>query len=212
MDIEFFGANCFRIKTKGTVIVVDDNLKALGGKSPQSDKSVAFFTNPLLEGEQKHVSRLTINTPGEFEVGDVTVTGVQARGHMDEEGVESATVFQFMMMNQTVTILGHIHPDVSSEVIELVGGSDVLIIPVGGNGYTLDPTGAAGVIKKIEPGIVIPSHYDNKDLNFEVPQQSLEEFLKLMPASEGSPQDVFKLAKSESDSAAQTNVIVLKSN
>ena len=33
MEIEFYGANCFRISTKKTALVVDDNLVELGAKS-----------------------------------------------------------------------------------------------------------------------------------------------------------------------------------
>lgn len=209
MEIEFFGANCFRIKTKGATIIIDDNLEKLGGTSPQTDKTVAFYTSDEIKADQKSKSRLVIENPGEFEVGDVTVTGVQTRAHMDEEGVESATVYQFMMANQTVTLLGHVHPDISSEVLELVGGTDVLIVPVGGHGYTLDPAGAAGAVKKVEPDVVIPSHYDMKDLKYEVSASPLEEFTKIMPTSDEGPQDSYKVGKFDSESS-QTKVVVLK--
>jgi len=45
MEIEFFGANCFRIKTKKTVVVVDDNLSNIGGKTIISNKETALYTN-----------------------------------------------------------------------------------------------------------------------------------------------------------------------
>ncbi len=209
MEIEFLGANCFRIKTKSTTIIVDDNLASIGGKSPQNETTVALYTCKDVQGDTKSLSRLVIDTPGEFEVGDITVTGAQARSHMDEDSKESATVFQFMLGGQTVTVLGHIHPEISASVAELIGGTDVLVIPVGGNGYTLDPIGAAGVIKKVEPGVVIPSQYEIPGLNYEMPAQPVEEFLKIMPASEAEPQTSFKLAKSELDAATQTKVVVL---
>ena len=208
MEIEFLGANCFRIKSKSTTVIVDDNLEKIGGKSPQGEKTVAFYTSADVRGDAKTASRLVIDSPGEFEVGDLTVTGAQARAHMDEDGKESATVYQFMLANQTVTVLGHVHPDVSAEVLELIGGTDVLIVPVGGNGYTLDPTGAADVVKKVEPGVVIPSHYEIKGLNYEVPAQPLEEFAKIVPASDDGPQDSYKVSKSEGEST-QTKVIIL---
>jgi L-ascorbate metabolism protein UlaG (beta-lactamase superfamily) len=55
---------------------------------------------------------------------------------------------------------------------------DVLVLPVGGNGYTLDPIGALQVIKKIEPKIVIPTHYADDGLQYPVVQQTLEQALK----------------------------------
>jgi L-ascorbate metabolism protein UlaG (beta-lactamase superfamily) len=53
-----------------------------------------------------------------------------------------------------------------------------MCIPVGGNGYTLDPVGALKLVKKVEPKIVIPTHYESKKLHFAVPQQSLEQAIK----------------------------------
>ena len=54
---------------------------------------------------------------------------------------------------------------------------DILIIPVGGNGYTLDSTGAAGLVRMIDPKIVIPVHYADKSLKYEVPQDDLALFI-----------------------------------
>ena len=120
MEIEFFGGNCFRIKTKQTTIVVDDNLESLGKKSILGEKTAAFFTSPSIVRPAKNMSYLTIDTPGEFEVGDVTVKGAQTRAHIDEEGKETATVFQFMHDGQSVSVLGHVHPDMSVATLELL--------------------------------------------------------------------------------------------
>lgn len=208
MELEYYGANCFRLKTKNTTIVIDDNLTGLGKKSIQTDKTVAFFTSPVVRGgSASNASRLVIDSAGEFEVGDVTVAGVQARAHMDAEDALTATVFQFMYANQTVTVLGHIHPDLSDQVIELISGTDVLVTPVGGNGFTLDPVGATSIIKKVEPQIVVPSQYEINGFDYEVPAQPLEEFGKVSALSLDDVQDSLKVAKT--DEAAQTRVVVL---
>ena len=211
MEIEFFGANCFKIKTKNVVIVVDDNLNQLGAKSIVSDKSVLFYTNKgLVDAKSVSVSRLMIDSPGEYEVGDVTVTGMQVRAHMDSGDEMTSAVFQFRADSQTITVMGHVHPDISSEVTEFVSGTDVLIVPVGGNGYTLDPVGAAKVIKKTEPGVIIPSHYKIKGLDYEVPAQELSEFGDLATVTIGEPQDSYKLNGDIVDElSAPEKVIVL---
>ncbi len=209
MELEFFGGNCFRIKTKQTTIVIDDNLESLGKKSLLNEKTAAFFTSDVVHPPKKNQSYLTISTPGEFEVGDITVRGVQARGHMDEEGKASATVFQFMHSSQTISVLGHVYPDLSVEVLELVSGTDVLVVPVGGNGFTIDPVGAASIIKKTEPAVVVPSHYEAAGLQFEVPAQPLAEFAKVASVNLEEPLDSLKLAKAVDDGAAQTKVVVL---
>jgi L-ascorbate metabolism protein UlaG (beta-lactamase superfamily) len=211
MEIEFFGGNCFRIKTKDTVIVLDDNLEAAGKKTILNDKSAAFYTQTAL-----HVSsaapRLMIDYPGEFEVGDITVKGVQARAHTDEEGKLSATVFQFIAAGMSVSAVGHIHPDLSPEVQEMIGGTDVLIVPVGGNGFTLDPIGAASIIKKAEAGVVIPSQYEINGFSYEVPAQPLEEFAKVVAVTFDEPVESFKPgAKNDmTATATQTRFVILQ--
>ncbi|MCA9346113.1 MBL fold metallo-hydrolase [Candidatus Saccharibacteria bacterium] len=210
MEIEFYGGNCFKLKTKDTTIVIDDNLNKIGKKSITTDKVVAFYTSKSLEDEQAVKSaRLVIDAAGEFEVGDLTVRGIQVRAHIDTEDQKTATVFQFMYNNQTATIIGHIHPDISDEALEVISGTDVLILPIGGNGFTLDITGAASIIKKVEPDIVIPSQYAIKGINYEVPAIELEEFGKVAPLASAEKMDSFKLSKSIEDTGSQTKVVVL---
>ncbi len=212
MEIEFFGGNCFRIKTKETTVVVDDNLSALGGKSITTDKSASLYTQvALVDQKAAGKSRIFIDSAGEFEIGDLTITGMQARGHMDEEGEAHATVFQFMAKNQKITVTGHIHPDMSSELVEFIAGTDVLVVPVGGGGYTLDPVGATKVMKKAESSVVIPSQYETKGLKFEVPPLSLDEFTKLPNIEPGEPQDSFKMSELPADdlAAATAKVVIL---
>ncbi|MBP6962038.1 MBL fold metallo-hydrolase, partial [Candidatus Saccharibacteria bacterium] len=201
MELEFFGGNCFRIKSKQTTIIIDDNLSKIGKKSVTTDKTVAFYTSGLLRDENVcEQARLVIDGAGEFEVGDITVKGIQARGHMDEEDKYTATIFQFMYDGQTITVLGHVHPDLGDDAIELVSGTDVLVMPVGGNGYTLDPIGASSIIKKVEPDVVVPSQYDIKGLNYEVPAQGLEEFGKVSSLNLEDIRDSLKLVRASEDS------------
>jgi L-ascorbate metabolism protein UlaG (beta-lactamase superfamily) len=49
---------------------------------------------------------------------------------------------------------------------------------VGGNGYTLDGVGALKVIKQIEPKVVIPTHYADPKIKYEVPQAPLADAIK----------------------------------
>lgn len=176
MDIQFYGANCLVISTSGVRAVVDDNLAELGGKSVAKPGDLVLFTGP--SSEVKVEAKLTIAGPGEFEVADFSIQGIPARAHMDEDKQRTATMYKLTSKDVTVLVLGHIYPDLSDTELETIGMVDVLVTPVGGNGYTLDPVGALGIIKKIEPKLVIPTHYADKALNFPVPQQSLEDALK----------------------------------
>ena len=176
MDLQFYGANCIRMTTKKAAIVIDDNLAALGGKAIVKAGEVAVFT--AAHGAVHAEAKLVIDQPGEYEVSDVSITGIAARGHMDEAGKHTATIYRVVAEDIRIGVLGHVHPDLTNDQLEQLGMVDVLIVPVGGNGYTLDPVGALKLIKTIEPKVVVPTHYDVAGLQYEVPQQPLENAVK----------------------------------
>lgn len=175
MDVQFFGANCIVLSAKGVRVVIDDNLSALGGKSVTKAGDIALFTSLLTKTKAVAEPKLVIDHAGEYEVSDVSVYGIPARGHMDEEGRQTATMYKLMYKELGIFVPGHIYPELNDDQLESIGMVDVMFVPVGGNGYTLDPVGALKVIKKIEPKIVVPTYYDAKGLSFEVPAQTLEQ-------------------------------------
>ncbi|MEO6761663.1 MAG: MBL fold metallo-hydrolase [Candidatus Saccharimonadales bacterium] len=179
MDIQFYGANCIVLSNKLRRVVIDDNLKDLGAKSVTRNGDISVFTGP--HGDVGQEVRIVIDQPGEFETQNVSAFGLQARSHIDEEGQKNAVIYRIIMSEVRVAIVGHIFPKLSESDLEALGSIDVLIVPVGGNGYTLDPEGALEIIKAIEPKLVIPTHYADETLNFPVPQQSLDDALKIIP-------------------------------
>jgi L-ascorbate metabolism protein UlaG (beta-lactamase superfamily) len=175
MEFQYYGGNCIKITTKNAVLVIDDTLKELGLKSITKPDNVALLTTIPASLPD---ARLVLTDPGEYEVSDISIFGIAARSHMDEAGKKSATIYKLLFEDTRVCILGHIYPDLTEDQLEEIGIVDILITPVGGNGYTLDGVGALSLIKKIEPKLVIPTHYDDAALNYEVPQQPLAEALK----------------------------------
>lgn len=206
MELQYYGANCVRLTTKKAAIIIDDNLTSLGAKSVTKPGEVALFTTahgvPVVE------TKIVIDQPGEYEVSDVSIQGIAARAHMDEEKQKTATMYKLVLDDVRVAVVGHVYPDLSSGQLEDFGTIDILIIPVGGNGYTLDPVGALKLIKEIEPKIVIPTHYDDKGLNYEVPQQSLEDALKGLSMEPG--ETVAKLKVKAGEMGETTQLVVLE--
>lgn len=176
MDIQFYGANCISVTHKGARIVIDDNLADIGGKAIVKPEDVALYTGA--HGASN--ARLSFASPGEYEVSDISVIGIPAQAHIDEPKTTNATMFKLVASETTVLITGHIYPQLSEAQLEAIGIIDVLIVPVGGNGYTVDPVGALKLIKAIEPKLVIPTHFADKAFNFAVPQQDLANALKEM--------------------------------
>jgi L-ascorbate metabolism protein UlaG (beta-lactamase superfamily) len=171
MDIQFYGANCLVLTGKHARIVVDDNLTSLGGKSVAKEGDIVLFTGAHAEPSQP--AKIVISQPGEFEVSGVSIYGIPARAHIDEEGKKNATMYKLLYEDLSILVAGHVYPELSDAQLESIGTIDVLFVPIGGNGYTLDGIGALKLIKKIEPKLVIPTHYDDGVLTYPVPQQAL---------------------------------------
>lgn len=206
MEIQFYGGNCVRLTTKKASIIVDDNLSDLGLKSATKAGDIALLSGPY--GQPEAEVKLLIDQPGEYEVSDTSIQAIAARSHVDEEGQRTATMFKIIGEDIRVAVLGHVHPDLTDAQLEALGAVDVLIVPVGGNGYTLDPVGALKIIKEIEPKMVIPTHFDDKSIKYPVPQISMEEALKGLAME--SKESVPKLKLKPADLADLTQLIVLE--
>jgi L-ascorbate metabolism protein UlaG (beta-lactamase superfamily) len=210
VDLQFYGANCVRITGKKASIVIDDNLAELGLKSVAKPGEVLLFCGP--HAPVKVDARLVIDEPGEYEVSDISIRGVAARSHMDDPSVKpeggSATIFKITFDDIDLVSLGHIYPELTDEQLESLGTVDVLLVPVGGNGYTLDPIGALKIIRKIEPKLVIPTHYADDQIKYEVPQQELAAALKDLSMEPRETTDRLKL-KSADFMSDLTQLVVL---
>lgn len=205
MDLQFYGANCLSVTHKGARFVIDDNLAELGLKSITKPDDITLFTFHS-EGDIK--ARLIFDGPGEYEVSDISIIGIAAQAHVDGPDKLNATMFKLICGDQSVLITGHIYPNLSDKQLEAIGQVDVLVVPVGGNGYTVDPTGALQIIKAIEPKLVIPTHYADKAIKFPVPQQDLPQILKELAME--PKEKLTKLRLKPTDLTDVTQLIILE--
>jgi len=157
-------------------VLIDDNLAELGGKTVLKAGDIALFTGP--HGNTAPGAKIAIDQPGEYEVSGISIYGIAARAHMDEEGQRNTTMYKIVADDLRILITGHVYPELSDKQLETIGMVDVMFVPVGGNGYTLDSIGALKLIKKVEPKLIIPTHYDEKGLQYPVPQQELDQAFK----------------------------------
>lgn len=176
MELTSYGANCLRLASKKGQIVVDDNMAKLGLKEVTKATDISLRTNKAFP--QHPQASFSAEMPGEYEIAGVVIHGIAARAHMDEEGAKSAVIYTIEADETKVAVIGHIYPELTEDQLEAIGMVDVAIVPVGGNGYTLDGVGALKVIKQIEPKVVIPTHYNDKAIRYEVPQTELADAVK----------------------------------
>lgn len=206
MDIEFYGANCIVISTKQVRFVFDDNLESLGAKSVVKEGDVCLFTSahPSIVKQAK----MSIDVPGEYEISGVNIKGLQSRSHTDTDTERTAVMYKVTVGDVRILVTGHVFPKLSDAKLEDIGLVDIMLVPVGGNGYTLDPEGALQLIKQVEPKLVVPTHYADPALKYEVPQRTLEDALKVIGME--PKETVKKLQYKPAEVATSTQLVLLE--
>lgn len=175
MEIQYYGANCLSITYKNTRLVIDDNLSELGSKPVLKEDNVAIYT---MNDAPAAKSRLIINGAGEYEVGSLSIVGIDTTPFMNDDSKSKSTMYRISTSDIDMLVLGHVLGELSASELEAVGKIDFLFIPVGNNGYTLDAVGASKLIKDLEPKVVIPTHYNSSKVKYQIPQDDLSKVLK----------------------------------
>lgn len=181
-DIEYKGGNTVVIATKKATLVIDPKQSVVGLKDLAVKDAVQLAT------EERFIVpdgayQLVLEGPGEYEVSDFSIRGIPAVRHIDtDDSLPVSTVYRIEVGGVTIAVIGNIAPKLSEDQLESIGVVDMVIIPVGGGGYTLDATSAASLVRNIDPKVVIPVHYADAALKYEVPQGDLETFTKELGA------------------------------
>lgn len=203
-DIEYKGGNAVLISTKEKSLLIDGNLELLGLKNINDSSVVNIATEkrflPL------HSDNIMLEGPGEYEVGPFSLRGIPAKRMIDSGTEFNSTLYRIEVGEISIGVLGNITMDVSDDQLEALGVVDILILPVGGNGYTLDATDAVKLVKIIEPKLIIPVHYNDPAVTYEVPQESSERFEKEL----GLPVEVMSKFKVKGASSLPASMTLYK--
>ena len=177
-DIEYKGGNTIVIATKKSKLITDPKLSLVGLRDMPTKDAVVLATEARFALNNED-ALLNIEGPGEYELADFSIRGIATRRHLDsaEQGNHS-TIYRVEVGDVRMAILGNIDGKLSETLLEEIGVVDLVILPVGGNGYTLDATSAAHLIRAIDAKVVIPIHYADPALSYEVIQDDLEVFKK----------------------------------
>lgn len=177
-DIEYKGGNTVVFTTKKTTLVFDPKRSINGLKDINVVDSVELATEARFINQNEE-AKLQITCSGEYGVGECDIKGIAVRRNIDAEDTPPAGVmYRVLIGDSSVGVLGNIYEKLSDDQLEELGVVDILIIPVGGGGLTLDAHSASKLVKKIDPKVVIPVHYADSKIKYEVAQDSLELFEK----------------------------------
>lgn len=212
MEITWYGHSCFRLTERNFATVVTDpyDSKTIGYDPLRLKADIVTVSHDASGHNNTGAvkgSSLTINGPGEFEIGGVFITGVQtdgAGGKKKRDDTPRNTLYVFDYDGITVAHLGDLQQVPSQAEIEALGTVNVALVPVGGGGG-LNAAKAAEVISLLEPGIVVPMHYATPDAK--VSLDSLNKFIKEMGLSKPASQPSLKITRSGLPD--ETRVVVL---
>ena len=171
MTIQWYGHSCFKISTKpdgrgsgeDIVIFTDPFDKEVGLRPPQGRADIVTVSHDhhdhnnsgALKGEPA-----VVDLPGEYSIKGVSITGINSF-HDKVQGAQRGmnTIFAIESEGIRFCHLGDLATSLDKKQLEEVNGVDVLAIPVGGGGFTLDGKEAKAVVDQIEPKIVLLMHY-----------------------------------------------------
>ena len=210
-DIEYKGGNGIVISTKKTTAVIDPKLSVIGLKDLKTKEVVEIATEARFAiGDDD--AKIAIEGPGDYEIGDFSIHGVRAVRHLDTEADEPiSTMYRIEIGDVRIAVIGNIAPKLHEDQQEELGIIDILIIPVGGGGYTLDATSATTVVRQIDPKVVIPVHYADGALKYEVSQDTIETFTKELAAPVEDAGSKYKVKSSSAIPPVLTVMTVARS-
>ena len=208
--IYWAGQSCFQISVSNSRdhsadIVIDPYDEKIGLKLPSLSADILLVTHDHYDHNNiKDVkgTPFVIQGTGEYEVKEVFIQGIPSF-HDDKEGKDlpaqagrgQNTIYMIEAEGMRFCHLGDLgQKQLTDEQLEKIDSVDVLMIPVGGEGYTIDSSGAQRIISQIEPRIVIPMHYALPKNKIKLDEVS--KFLKTMGKNSVTPQDKFTVKAS----------------
>lgn len=218
MILTYHGHSSFKIKGKRGTVVTDPYDDSVGWSLPRlsadivtvSHKHSDHSASHKITGTARRSNPFIIDTPGEYEVLGISVFGVSTF-HDQEQGQARGDniVFTILVDGVRVCHLGDLGHELSADQLDAIDQVDILLCPVGGH-YTIGPELAVKTIRALEPGIVVPMHFqtpahDQKTFAEVAP---IETFLKEFGVD---PEPVDKIELSINQVPDETQLMVLKS-
>ncbi len=199
MIITHFGRQHFKLQVGDLTIAVNPVSKEGKGKVAKYGADITLITanhsdyNGAEQTEHGEKVPFVVRGPGEYEVKDIFIKGFGTVTKLSEGKKEKEyqnTSYVLTVDNIRITFLGALATALSPEHKEIIDETDVLFIPVGKDGFLLNPYDAHKLAVSLEPKLVIPMDYD---------EQSLPVFLKEAGAEKIEPVEKLTIKKKDID-------------
>ena len=208
MELAWYGLSCFRMRERNLATVVTDpfgpdlGLPALKLRADVVTISHDAPGHSYLKGVKGQ--RKIIEGPGEYEVGNVFITGIAMAAENENSNGRPNTLYVFDFNGLSVAHLGDLSFVPTQSKIENLGPVHVALVPVGG-GKGLSPAQAAEVISLIEPSVVVPMQFKTGKETIRLGQ--VTRFLSEMGTPKSEPQGKLKVTKGSLPDSTQVVVL-----
>ncbi|MFH1472836.1 MAG: MBL fold metallo-hydrolase [bacterium] len=204
MIISYQGLESFKISHGDLVLAINPISKDSKLKSSNFGADITLVTtnhsdmNGVAQTSRGEKQPFVISGPGEYEVQDVFIKGFLSESNYGSKKIN--TVYLVSFEGMSLCFLGALsNPELSSETLEALENIDVLFVPIGG-GEVLNPASAYKLAVSLEPGLIIPMHWD---------ESTLKQFLKEGGEDKLSPLDKLVLKKKDLE-GKKGEMVVLK--
>lgn len=206
MVITYLGLESFKVQFGDLVIAYNPISKDSSHKASKfgSDLVLISVNHPDMNGTSNvtfgEKKPFVISGPGEYEIRGIFIKGFPSNTSYGK-GNHINTIYTMSLENMNLCFLGALDSkDLADETKEALDDIDVLFVPVGGEGV-LDAHEANKLAVSLEPKIIIPMHYDEKQLKV---------FVKEADAEGVKPIDKLTIKKKDLE-GKEADVVVLSS-
>lgn len=172
VTIRWFGQSFFEITASDGTKIIADPYGEIGYPLPSVEGKIVTVTHEhrdhnnvgLVKGNPEVLRGLTEGGKDwnkiDKKIGAIRVYTVPTY-HDKKEGAERVknAIFVYEMDGLRLAHLGDLGHILTPEQLQAIGRVDLLFLPVGGGGFTIDGKEATQVADQINPRIVVPMHY-----------------------------------------------------
>ncbi len=165
MIITYFGKQFFKVSQGDTTIAFNPISKDAKGAGKIARFGAGIAISTINHPDYNGIETVTygdtvpfaITSPGDYEINSVFVSGRMAETTIDKKKYIN-TMYTVTFDDITLCFLGALSETLDASARELIQNSDILFIPIGGDGL-LGPKEAYKLAVSLEPKIIIPMDY-----------------------------------------------------
>lgn len=178
MTITWLGHSCFLLEANGFRIVLDPYHEVQGLPDVKAEANAIYCSHDHFDHGYTENIRVTPGGENPFSIVEVQTFHDDQGGKLRGNNV----IRKFTADGVSAAHLGDLGHPLSAAQLEALGPCDAIMIPVGGY-YTIDAAAAKAVADAIGAAVVIPMHYRDGEVGFDV-LSTLDDFTKLYPAEQ----------------------------